>query len=110
MFLCLQQPTSVLNFVVLIAGYAQPDHAANKRIYGKAVTPTDILEGRVPPPSAFSFKGFGQLVDDLHVVEEYAAGSVPPKYQRKSSQPRKAWRAYETVRGFHRFGSNNSRS
>lgn len=99
-----------LAVVVLVAGYAQPDHGANKRIYGKEVSPTDILEGKVPPPSAFSFRGFGQLVDDLHVVEGFGADNTPPKFQRKSSQPRKAWRAYETVPGFHRFGSNNSRS
>ncbi|CAL8463487.1 g3021 [Coccomyxa elongata] len=88
-------------------GYAQPDHEANKQIYGKAVTPSDILEGRVPPPSAFSFRGFSQLVDDLHVLEHFGM-SEPPMFQRKRSQPRWRWHAYDTVRGFHRFGSNKS--
>lgn len=92
-----------------VAGYAQPDHSANRRIYGKPVTPADILEGKVPPPSAFSFKGFNQLVGDLHALEDFGAASEPPKLQRKVSQNRRVWRAYETPRGFHRFGSNNSR-
>ena len=92
---------------VIVSGYAQPDHEANKQIYGKAVTPSDILEGRVPPPSAFSFRGFSQLIDDLHVLEEVGM-SEPPKFQRKRSQPRRRWHAYDTARGFHRFGSNKS--
>ncbi|KAK9917885.1 hypothetical protein WJX75_009260 [Coccomyxa subellipsoidea] len=61
--LCLRAREGTTLSLLRLYGYAQPDHGANKRIYGK--------------------EGFG-------------ADSTPPKFQRKSSQPRKAWRAYET--------------
>lgn len=61
------------------AGASQPDHVANRRIYGREVPPADILNGRVPPPPAPAFRAFRQLVNDLVALEALAAdGSAPP--------------------------------
>ncbi len=41
------------------------DHVANERLYGKPVEPSDILDGRLPPPNSFK-----QLIDTLNACED----------------------------------------
>jgi hypothetical protein len=90
------------------------DHAANKRIYGKEVRPSDVLDGKVPPPSAFSFQGFSRLIDDLHQIEEFASDNKMPLLERSSLRSdfsnHRPHPAYSAPRGFHRYGSSGSRS
>jgi hypothetical protein len=95
------------------AGCALAGHEANRRVYGKTVSPGDILGGRVPPPSAFAFKGFSQLVDDLHDVEAFSRGTEPPAEKppahdalSRESSTRRVFPAYTSPRGFYRFGSS----
>lgn len=47
------------------AGIVHLDEAANERVYGKPVSPNDILEGRVKPPDSFR-----KLIDALISAEE----------------------------------------
>ena len=48
-----------------IVGVVHVDHVANERLYGKAVDPSDILEGKLPPPPSFK-----QLIDALNAIED----------------------------------------
>ena len=98
------------------AGAARPDHAANKRIYGKdGIQPADILSGGTPPPSAFAFPGFSALIEDLHALEALRQKEIPPEVllRRPSRQDLTARGPKHGFtggpRGFHRFGSGNSR-
>ena len=98
------------------AGAARPDHAANKRIYGKdSIQPVDILSGRTPPPSAFAFPGFSALIDDLHALEALRKKEIPPEValrrpSRQDSSSRGPRHGFTGgPRGFHRFGSGSNR-
>jgi hypothetical protein len=69
---------------------------------------------QVPPPSAFAFRGFSQLIEDLHALEALCSdGSAPPALvpgkparsnSRGHAQQQKP--AYSLPRGFHRYGSS----
>ena len=98
------------------AGAARPDHAANKRIYGKdSIQPADILSGKTPPPSAFTFPGFSALIDDLHALEALREKAIPPEMllrrpSRQDSSSRGPRQGFTGgPRGFHRFGSGSNR-
>lgn len=46
-------------------GIVHVDHAANEKLYGKLVSPAEILEGKLPPPLAFR-----NLIDVLNAAED----------------------------------------
>ena len=56
-----------------MTGVVHVDHAANEKLYGKLVSPAEILEGKLPPPLAFR-----HLIDVLNATEE-------GKYEKKQS-------------------------
>ena len=98
------------------AGAARPDHAANMRIYSKdSIQPADILSGKTPPPSAFTFPGFSALINDLHALEALREKEIPPEMllrrpSRQDSSSRGPRQGFTGgPRGFHRFGSGSNR-
>lgn len=84
-------------------------------MYGSDVKPADILSCKVPPPSSYAFKGFAQLVKELHQVEDLAKTAEPPAsngaaLNRDTSASRRVvFPAYSAPRGFYRFGSGSNR-
>lgn len=86
------------------------------RIYGKdGIQPADILSGKTPPPSAFTFPGFSALIDDLHALEALREKKIPPdmllrRPSRQDSSSRGPRQGFTGgPRGFHRFGSGGNR-